>query len=165
MESKSPRIKTLGFRGKSMFISVFTFLLLFFRITTLPCLDSPLKVHKDSYRTLLHPPTHSCLWRQQIPLKKDKLWVQSQIKPVSEVSDRNWSSIFFLYIDRSGKLVHVSTVILKNFFVLSSSLKSWTDTLTEWPPIALVLWGLLCLNYPKWLYFPPLKQFHFLYVK
>lgn len=133
MESKSPRIKTLGFRGKSMFIFVFTFLLLFFRINALPSLDAPLKVHKESYRILLNLPTHSWLWRQQIPLnQRDKFLVQSQIKPVSEVSDRNWSSIFFLYTDSRANFVHVSTVTLKNYFVLSSSLKSWTGTRTQW---------------------------------
>lgn len=149
MESKSPRIKTLEFRGKSMLIFVFTFLLLFFRINTFLSLDSPLKVHKNNYRTLFYPLTHSCLWRQQIPLQRDKFWTQSQIKPVPEVSHRNWSTVFFLYTDRWGKLVHVSTVILKNFFVLSSSLKSWTDTSTQWPSIVLLHWGLLSLNYPK----------------
>lgn len=124
-----------------MFIFVFTFLLLLFRINTLPILDSPLKVHEDSYRTFLLSPTHSCLWRQQIPLhRRDKFKMQSQIKPVSEVSDKNQRSIFFLYTDRRAKLVYVSIVILKNCFVLSSSINSWTDTQTQWVVKTLLSW-------------------------
>lgn len=95
MESKSPRIKILGFRGKSILTFVFTFLLLFFRINTLLSLDSPLEVHKDQLQSSppslpLALPTHPCAGGQQSPPHhRDTFWMQIQSKPVPEVSGRN----------------------------------------------------------------------------
>lgn len=77
-----------------MHIFVFTFLLLFFRINTLLSLDSPLEVHKDQLQnsppSLLLSPHMPVLGRQQSPLhQRETFWVQSENKPVPEVSDRN----------------------------------------------------------------------------
>lgn len=63
IESKSPRIKILGFRGSSMLTFLFTFLLLFLRINTLLNLDSLENPQGPAAKPSSHPPalpTHPC---------------------------------------------------------------------------------------------------------